>query len=48
MAQTTQQPIMKMKIIDNCVYTQDLVGGGEVQVCLIELGPSRGIMDARV
>jgi hypothetical protein len=44
MAQTTQQPILKMEIIDNCLCTQHLVGGGEVWVCLIELGPSRGLM----
>jgi hypothetical protein len=29
MAQTTQQPILKMEIIDNCICTQHLVGGGE-------------------
>jgi hypothetical protein len=44
MAQTTQQPILKMEIIDNYLFTQHLVGGGEVWVCLIELGPSRGLM----
>jgi hypothetical protein len=48
MAHTTQQPILKMEIIDNCVCTQHLVGGGEVWVCLIELGPSKGLMAARV
>jgi hypothetical protein len=48
MAQMTQKPILKMKIIDNCVCTQHLVGGGEVRVCLIELGPSRGLMAVRV
>jgi hypothetical protein len=48
MAQMTQQPILKMEIIDNCVCTQHLVGGGEVRVYLIELGPSRCLMDARV
>jgi hypothetical protein len=37
-----------MEIINNCVCTQHLVGGGEVQVCLVELGPSRGLMAARV
>jgi hypothetical protein len=47
MAQMTQQPILKMEIIDNCVCTQHLVGGGEVRVCLIELGPSRGLMDRK-
>jgi hypothetical protein len=48
MAQTTQQPILKMEIIDNYVCTQHLVGGGEVWVCLIELGPSKGLMAAGV
>jgi hypothetical protein len=48
MAQTTQQPILKMEIIDNCVCTQHLVGGGKIQVYLIELVPSRGLMVARV
>jgi hypothetical protein len=48
MAQTTQQPILKMKIIDNCVCTQHLVGGGEVRVYLIELRPSRCLMATRV
>jgi hypothetical protein len=37
-----------MEIIDNCICTQHLVGGGEVRVCLIELGPSRCLMAARV
>ena len=48
MAQTTQQPILKMEIIDNCICTQHLVGGGEVRVCLIELGPSEGLMSIGV
>ena len=48
MAQMTQKPILKMEIIDNCVFTQHLVGGGKVWVCLIELGPSRGLMAIRV
>ena len=30
------------------VCTQHLVGGGEVRVYLIELGPSRGLMATRV
>jgi hypothetical protein len=38
MAQTTQQPILEMEIIDNYVCTQHLVGGGEVRVCLLKLG----------
>ena len=45
MAQTTQQPILKMEIIDNYICTQHLVGGGEVEVCLVELGPSRCLME---
>jgi hypothetical protein len=48
MAQKTQQTILKMDIIDNYVCTQHLVGGGEVRVYLIELGPSRGLMVTRV
>jgi hypothetical protein len=48
MAQTTQQPILRMEISDNCVCDQHLVGGGEVWVCLVELGPSRGLMAAIV
>jgi hypothetical protein len=48
MAHTTQQPIPKMEIIDNYLCNQCLVGGGEVLVCLIELGPSKGLMAARV
>jgi hypothetical protein len=48
MAQTTQQPILNMEIIENYVCTQHLVGGGEVRVSLIVLGPSRCLMAARV
>jgi hypothetical protein len=48
MAQKTQQPTLKMEIINNCVCTQHLVGGGEVRVCLIELGPSRCLKATRV
>jgi hypothetical protein len=47
MAQTTQQPILKIEIINNYVCTQHLVGVGEVQVYLIELRPSRVLMVAR-
>jgi hypothetical protein len=36
-----------MEISDNCICTQHLVGGGKVWVCLIELGPSRGLTIAR-
>jgi hypothetical protein len=48
MAQMTQQPILKIEIIENYIFTQHLVGGGEVLVYIIELGPSRGLMGARV
>jgi hypothetical protein len=48
MAEMTQQPILKMEIIENCVCPQHLVGGGEVRVCLIKFGPSKGLMAARV
>jgi hypothetical protein len=43
----TQQPIMKMEIIDNYIGTQHLVGGSEVRVYLIELGPSKGLIATR-
>ena len=42
------KPILKMEIIDIYVCNQHLVGGGEYRVCLIELGPSRGVIAARV
>jgi hypothetical protein len=48
MAQTAHHPILKMEISDNCICAQHLVGGGKVWVCLIELGPSIGLMAARV
>jgi hypothetical protein len=48
MAQMTQQPVLKMEISDNCVCAQHLVGGGEVEIFLIEVGPSRGLVAARV
>jgi hypothetical protein len=48
MAHTTQQSILNMEITDNCICTQHFVGGGEVRVCFIELGPSRGLMVAGV
>jgi hypothetical protein len=46
MAYTTQQPILKIEIINNCLCTQHLVGGGKFWVYLIDLGPSRGLMAA--
>jgi hypothetical protein len=48
MAQKTQQPILKMEIIDNFICTQHLVGGGEVWVCLIEFVPSIGLVATSV
>jgi hypothetical protein len=39
-----QQPILKMEISDSCVCAQHLVGGGEVRIFLIEVGPSRGLV----
>jgi hypothetical protein len=43
-----QQPILKMEISDSCVFTQHLVGVSEARICLIEVGPSRGLMVTRV
>jgi hypothetical protein len=37
-----------MEFGDNCVLSQHLVGVGEVKICLIEVGPSRGLMAARI
>jgi hypothetical protein len=48
MAHKTQQPILKLEIIDNHVFTEHFVGGSEVRVFLIDLGPSRGLMATRV
>ena len=42
-----QQPVLNMEIIDICVGAQHLVGVGEVGIRLIEVGPPRGLMDAR-
>ena len=42
------QSILKIEISDNYVYTQHLVGGGEVRIFLIEVGPSRDLVAARV
>jgi hypothetical protein len=41
-------PILKMEIGDNCVCTQHLVGVGEVRICLIEVGPYRGLVATRI
>jgi hypothetical protein len=48
MAQTTKHPILNMEISDNYICVEHLVGGDKVWVCLIELGPSRGLMAVRV
>jgi hypothetical protein len=37
-----------MEISDNYVCAQHLVAGGKVSVCLIELGPPRGLVASRV
>jgi hypothetical protein len=44
MEQMAQQPVLNMEISDSCVYTQHLVGGVEVMISLIDLGPSRGLV----
>jgi hypothetical protein len=38
MAQMAQQPILKMEISDKYVFSQPLVGVGEVSIYLIEVG----------
>jgi hypothetical protein len=43
-----QQPVLKMEISDSCVCAQHLVGVGEVRIYLIEVGPSGGLVAARV
>jgi hypothetical protein len=43
-----QQPILKMEIGDNCVYTQHLVGVGEVRIYLMKVGPYGGLVVARI
>jgi hypothetical protein len=48
MVQMAQQPILKMEIGDSCVCSQHLVGVGEVMICLIEVGPSGGLMVVRI
>jgi hypothetical protein len=47
MAQMEQQPVLKMEISDNFVCVQHLIGVGEVRICLIEVGPFRGLVAAR-
>jgi hypothetical protein len=48
MTQMAQQPVLKMEISDNYVFTQHMVGVGEVRIYLIDMGPSRGLMATRV
>jgi hypothetical protein len=48
MDQMTQQPILKMEINDHLFGTKHLVGGGEVRVCLVEVGSSRGLVATRI
>jgi hypothetical protein len=48
MTQMAQQPVLKMEIGDSCVCSQHLVGVDEVRICLIEVGPSGGIVVARI
>jgi hypothetical protein len=48
MTEMAQQLILKMEISDSYVCTQHLVGVGEVKICLIEEGPSRGLVEERV
>jgi hypothetical protein len=48
MAQMAEQPVLKMEINDNCVFSQHMVGSVEIWISLVELGPSRGLMCAGV
>jgi hypothetical protein len=43
-----QQLILKMEISDSCVCAQHMLGVGVVRICLIEVGPSGGIMATRI
>jgi hypothetical protein len=43
-----QQAILKMEIGDNCVCAQHMVSVGEFKICLIEMGPSRGLVAAQI
>jgi hypothetical protein len=44
MAQMAQHPVLNMELSENCVCSQHLVGVGEVRICLIDMGPSRGLV----
>jgi hypothetical protein len=48
MAQMAQQLVLKMEISDRCVCAQHLVGVGKVMICLIEVGPSGGLVATRI
>jgi hypothetical protein len=48
MDQITQKPILKMENNRICVCSQDMVGSGEVNISLISLDPSEGLMFAGV
>jgi hypothetical protein len=43
-----QEPILKMEINDYFVCAQHMVDSGEVRIFLVDLGPSIGLMAARV
>ena len=43
-----QKPILKMEISDNYVFSQALVGVGKFRICLIEVGPFRGLVAATI
>jgi hypothetical protein len=43
-----QHPILKMEVSDSCVFSQHLVGGGEVRISLIELESFEGLMSGRI
>jgi hypothetical protein len=40
--------VLKMENSDSHVFAQHLVGSGKVKIFLIEVGPSRGLVPARV
>ena len=48
MAHMAQYPILEMEISDSYVCAQHLVGVGKVEICLIEVGPSKGPVATRI
>jgi hypothetical protein len=48
MAQMAHYLVLKMEIGDSCFCAQHLVGVGEVKICLIEMGPSGGLVATRI